>query len=223
MNNFIGNNINAIRVEYGLNQEDFARMADVSQTAISAWECGDTTPRKANVLKILKAFPELTFDDIMSEGNGFAVRSMRRASTTSKGWVEVPFYGSIAAGEPIEMIDRGDTYLVPESIAALHPNSGVFQAAGNSWNAGGIFDGFYIVVDFDITDPTNDHEPFAVSINDTCTVKSIQRLENGVKLLPNSYDETIKPIVLDYDDNEGTIAKTLGKVVWTFAPFDYGF
>ena len=85
------------------------------------------------------------------------------------------------------MIDRGDTYLIPQSIASEHPNSGVFQAAGNSWNKGGIFDGFYIVVDFDIVEPANEHEPFAVSINDTCTVKSIQRLENGVRLLPNSY------------------------------------
>ena len=223
MNNFIGNNINAIRVEYGLNQEAMAKMTGLSQTAISAWETGESTPRRANVLKVIKAFPELTFDDIMSEENGFAAKTLRRAAATSNGWVEVPFFGSIAAGEPIEMIDRGDTYLIPQSIAKAHPNSGVFQAAGNSWNKGGIFDGFYIVVDFDIVEPANEHEPFAVSINDTCTVKSIQRLENGVRLLPNSYDETIKPIVLDYEDNDGTMAKTLGKVVWTFAPFNYGF
>ena len=223
MNNFIGNNINAIRVEHGLSQVDLAKIAGVSQTTISAWECGESTPRKANVFKIMNALKGITFDDVMSEQNGYAMRVFEKAHISPNGWVEVPFYGSIAAGEPIEMIPRGDTYHVPESIARNHPNSGVLQACGNSWNKGGIYDGFFILVDFDIVTPENDHEPFAVSINDTCTVKSIQRLENGVRLLPNSYDETIKPIVFDYDEEGDNIVKPLGKVVWTFAPFDYSF
>lgn len=220
MQNFIGNNVRAFRIHKGLNQGQLADAAGVGQSTVSSWEIGETVPRKSNIQRLIETFPELEFDDIFSEEFGFAKKAVSRKAN---GWVEVPFYGSIAAGEPIEMIDRGDTYLIPQSIATEHPNSGVFQAAGNSWNKGGIFDGFFIVVDFDIVEPANEHEPFAVSINDTCTVKSIQRLENGVKLLPNSYDETIKPIVLDFDESDDTMAKTLGKVVWTFAPFDYGF
>lgn len=223
MRNYIGNNIRAFRVHKGLDQMQLAEAAGVGQSAISSWERGESTPRKSNIQRLINAFPELEFDDIFSEEVGFARTVTKQKRRANDDWVEVPFYGSIAAGEPIEMIDRGDTYLIPESIAEEHPNAGVLQAVGNSWNKGGIFDGFYIVVDFDIVEPSNEHEPFAVSINDTCTVKSIQRLENGVRLLPNSYDETIKPIVLDYDEDEGTIAKLLGKVVWTFAPFDYGF
>ena len=224
MNNFIGNNINAIRVEYELNQEAMAEKTGLSQTAISAWECGESTPRKANVLKIIKAFPEITFDDVMSESNGFAAKVLRRASAASSGWVEVPYYGSIAAGEPIEMIDRSETYLVPAQIVEAHPNSGVLQICGNSWNKGGIYDGFFVFVDFDIREPANEHEPFAVRINgDHATVKSIQKLENGLRLLPNSYDETIKPITFDYSKDGDMSVDTLGKVVWTFAPFDYGF
>lgn len=220
MQNFIGNNVRAFRIHKGLNQGQLADAAGVGQSTVSSWEIGETVPRKSNIQRLIETFPELEFDDIFSEEFGFAKRALSRKSG---GWVEVPFYGSIAAGEPIEMIDRGDTYLIPQSIAKSHPNSGVFQIAGNSWNKGGIFDGFFIVVDFDIVEPSNEHEPFAISINDTCTVKSIQRLENGVKLLPNSYDETIKPIVIDFDESDGTMAKTLGKVVWTFAPFNYGF
>lgn len=197
----------------------FARNIGVSKSAVTNWTSGLNAPDIEMIAKIATIY-NLPLSDILE---GRLESPIQNDEASKTGWVEVPFFGSIAAGEPIEMIDRGDTYLVPESIAAEHPNSGVFQAAGNSWNKGGIFDGFFIVVDFDITEPTNEHEPFAVSINDTCTVKSIQRLENGVRLLPNSYDETIKPIVLDYDESDGTIAKTLGKVVWTFAPFDYGF
>lgn len=196
----------------------FASRIGVSRSAVTNWTSGLNAPDIEMIAKIAGLY-SLPLSDIL-EGR---LESPIPESENESGWVEVPFFGSIAAGEPIEMIDRGDTYLIPQSIAKEHPNSGVFQAAGNSWNKGGIFDGFYIVVDFDIVEPANEHEPFAVSINDTCTVKSIQRLENGVRLLPNSYDETIKPIVLDYEDNDGTMAKTLGKVVWTFAPFNYGF
>ena len=203
-----------LREAANLTPQEVADRVGKSAKTIYAWESERGQPDADMLIRLCRLYGA----DI-TEFYDFAKSS--REDTPS--WVEVPFFGSIAAGEPIEMIDRGDTYLIPQSIASEHPNSGVFQAAGNSWNKGGIFDGFYIVVDFDIVEPANEHEPFAVSINDTCTVKSIQRLENGVRLLPNSYDETIKPIVLDYDDNDGTMAKTLGKVVWTFAPFNYGF
>lgn len=214
---YIGKQIRRFRNERNLSAGQLGQMVNPKKTesAVTSWERGRTSPDGDILIQLCRIF-EVDIADFYYDPPGYE-------NKMAQGWVEVPFYGSIAAGEPIEMIDRGDTYLVPESIAAEHPNSGVFQAAGNSWNKGGIFDGFFIVVDFDITNPTNEHEPFAVSINDTCTVKSIQRLENGVRLLPNSYDETIKPIVLDYDDSDGTVAKTLGKVVWTFAPFDYGF
>lgn len=197
----------------------FARKIGVSKSAVTNWTSGLNAPDIEMIAKIATIY-DIPLSDILE---GRLESPTPNNEEMKVGWVEVPYYGSIAAGEPIEMIDRKDTYLIPQSIAEEHPNSGVFKASGNSWNKGGIFDGFFIVVDFDITKPTNEHEPFAVSIDDSCTVKSIQRLENGVRLLPNSYDETIKPIVLDFDDNDGTIVKTLGKVVWTFAPFDYGF
>lgn len=203
-----------LREAANLSPQEVAQKVGKSAKTIYAWESERGQPDADMLIKLCRLYNADITEFYSYTSNG---------SDTRSDWVEVPFYGSIAAGEPIEMIDRGDTYLIPEKIAEEHPNSGVLQAVGNSWNKGGIFDGFYIVVDFDIVDPKNEHEPFAVSINDTCTVKSIQRLENGVRLLPNSYDETIKPIVLDYDDNEGTVAKPLGKVVWTFAPFDYGF
>lgn len=223
MSNFIGNNINAIRIDRGLSQEKIAEMTGISQTTISAWECGDSTPRKASVLKLLKAIPGITFDDVMSEHNGYATKVLAQSKPRKSDWVEVPFFGSIAAGEPIEMIDREDTYLIPASIAARHPNAGVLVTRGNSWNKE-IPDGYYIVVDFDIKNPSNDREPFAVCIDgETATVKSIQKLENGIRLLPNSYDETIRPIVFDYAKDGESVVTTLGKVVWAFAPFDCCF
>lgn len=222
MSNFIGNNINAIRVDYGYNQEDLAAAIGATQAAVSAWECGESTPRKSNVLKLINAIPGITFDDIMSEHNGYAAKAFKN-TRSQKNWIEIPYYGSIAAGVPIEMMDIADTYLVPSNIIEEHPNSGVLKIKGNSWNKE-IPNGYMVVVDFDMKRPSNDREPFAVSIDDsTATVKAIEELENGIRLLPNSYDPTIKPMTFDYGKDEGTTVSVLGKVVWVFAPFDYKF
>ena len=48
-------------------------------------------------------------------------------------------------------------------------------------------------------------------------------LEDGIRLLPNSYDPTIQPITFDYSKDEGRDVSVLGKVIWTFAPFNYKF
>lgn len=44
MENYIGDNIHAIRGNFGLSQEQLAAIAEVSQTSVSAWECGQTIP-----------------------------------------------------------------------------------------------------------------------------------------------------------------------------------
>lgn len=44
MENYIGDNIHAIRGNFGLSQEQLAAIAEVSQTSVSAWECGPDYP-----------------------------------------------------------------------------------------------------------------------------------------------------------------------------------
>lgn len=67
MQNFIGNNIHALRVNKGLSQTEFAKITGVSQSAISAWERGESTPHAQHVQALIEAIPELVPDDIMSE------------------------------------------------------------------------------------------------------------------------------------------------------------
>lgn len=59
--------------------------------------------------------------------------------------------------------------------------------------------------------------------SETATVKAVEMLEDGIRLLPNSYDPTIQPITFDYSKDEGRDVSVLGKVIWTFAPFNYRF
>ena len=208
-----------LREAAGLTAQEVGDKVGKSAKTIYAWENGRGQPDADLLIKLSKSY-NAKVNDFFE----YAVVSLD--SPTNVSWVEIPYYGSIAAGTPIEMLNVDDTYLVPSKIVNEHPGHrlGVLKIKGNSYNAGGIFDGFFVVVDFDETEPKNDHTPYAVSIDDeTATVKAIEKLEDGLRLLPNSYDPTIQPITFDYSKDDGRNVSVLGEVVWTFAPFDYRF
>lgn len=211
----MANKLREARNAKGLTAAEVGSQVGKSAKAIYSWESGQGQP-DADMLIELSRLYGLKVSDFYSP------LPIERENS----WVEIPFFGSIAAGVPIEMIDVDDTYLVPSKIVKEHEGHhlGVMQIHGNSFNAGGIYDSFYVVVDFDDKEPTNSHDPFAVSIdNSTATVKAIEELENGIRLLPNSYDPTIQPMTFIYDESNDRDVSVLGKIIWTFAPFDYSF
>ena len=83
MENYIGDNIHAIRGNFGLSQEQLAAIAEVSQTSVSAWECGQTIPRFSNAVKIVESLPSLTMDDVYSQVLGYARRVLQQADRRS--------------------------------------------------------------------------------------------------------------------------------------------
>lgn len=223
MSNFIGDNINAIRIDLGLSQEKFADLIGVAQTTVSAWEVGDSTPRKSAVLAITEAIPSITFDDVMSKENGYARKVLRnvQVDTEDSGYIEIPVVSDIAAGTPIELLECDFTFPCPKVIATAHPNSRWYRVVGNSWNRK-IPAGCLALVDFDLREPFNDRTPFAVCVNGyKATIKGVQKLENGYKLLPNSWDETILPITFDYNVDGTDEVTIMGEVVYATFPFDY--
>lgn len=120
MENYIGDNIHAIRGNFGLSQEQLAAIAEVSQTSVSAWECGQTIPRFSNAVKIVESLPSLTMDDVYSQVLGYARRVLQQAhpeSGSSFGFV--PLYGSIAAGAPTRCFRSRQIILCPCAVAAL--------------------------------------------------------------------------------------------------------
>ena len=96
MENYIGDNIHAIRGNFGLSQEQLAAIAEVSQTSVSAWECGQTIPRFSNAVRIIESLPGLTMDDIYSQVLGYARRVLQQAQPDSgSSFGFVPLYGSM--------------------------------------------------------------------------------------------------------------------------------
>lgn len=210
MSNFIGNNINAIRIHYGLSQERFAEVIGTSQTTVSAWECGESIPRKSNVDKMLAALPDLQFDDVMSEERGFANKVN---GFKSRGFVPVPLHGRVAAGIPIEMLEVDDMSEAPSRYVDDDPQAFMVRVVGDSMNRH-IHDGEYALVSPKYTEP-NDRDMFLVTVNGyDATIKHVRRLANGIELLPDSYDPTYRPQVYDFNEMDTPEIKILGKIVW---------
>jgi len=215
MNNFIGNNINAIRVHFGLSQEQLAEATGISQTTISAWECGESAPRKSNVMKIVNAIDGIQFDDIMSEEYGFAKKALKQPPSPFE---PVPLLGRISAGEPIAMDAFEDAREAPLKFKADDPDVFLLRVEGDSVNKV-IPNGNFALISPKYREP-NEHDLFAVCVNGyDATIKHVKKLANGFMLIPDSHDPTYRPTIYDYNDETTEEVTILGKVVWACMPY----
>ena len=222
MQKHISDNVRALRINKGLSQEQFARIAGVSQSAVSAWECGTSAPHAANIQRIIDAIPGLVPDDILSSEHGYAKRILRQTQSTitPHNVVDVPLFGSIAAGTPLEMIPTEGTYAIPAAIHKKHPRAFLLRVRGESMNRT-IPNGSYALVDPSLSE-ARDGKVFAVSIDNlSATIKRIHILNNGIELQPDSLDPTFASQVFDYAQSDTHTLTILGQVVWYTIP--YGF
>lgn len=212
--NHIGNNINAIRVDAGLSQVQFAQISGTSQTTVSAWECGKSKPRQSNIDRILQIFPYLTFDDVVSDEGGFAKRSLRQPDFAASA----PLYGTISAGQPLEMLPVEERVDLPASVSERYPKGFFLKVSGESMNRR-IPNGCLVLIDpTRALDASADGKVFAVCVgNEEATIKRVHLLHNGVELLPDSTDPTFEPRILNFGHPEDGL-RVLGEAVWFCSP-----
>lgn len=222
---YVADNIHAIRMDRGISQERLAELAGVAQTTVSSWECGKSLPSRPSIERLEKSLG-MTYDDIMSEENGYAARSpelLRPSSRTIAAVPEVspfaPVLGCIAAGEPSEMHEFRESFVVPSALKQLYPRAFYLTVHGNSMNRT-MPDGCLALVD-PAQREENEHDAFAVQVG-ACeaTVKRIRRTGKGIELVPDSLDPSHTPIVFTEGNNARSV-RILGKVVWVTTPFEY--
>lgn len=134
--------------------------------------------------------------------------------------VEIPLYGSIAAGEPIEMISNYDTYPVPEDIHDRYPKAFLLKVVGESMNRV-LPNGCYALIN---PCDTVEHpmKAYAVCVNGfDATIKRVKVLENGYELIPDSNDPTFRPQIYDYNEPDTDPVTVIGQVVWYMVPFGF--
>ena len=210
----IPENIDAIMAEFDITASSIARAAGVSEASVSDWRNKGAVPRRQNLERLCNYFG-LTPDDILSESNGYATKVHGRVASR---FLPVPLYGSVAAGTPIEMLPVDDMKEAPARYTEDDPDCYLVRVRGTSMNRC-IQDGDYALVSPKYTE-TNEHDMYLVTVNgDDATIKHVRKLENGVELVPDSYDPTFRPQIFDFGDESTPPVRVLGKIVWRCAAF----
>ncbi len=132
-------------------------------------------PNRARALEVLR-LPETAEANV----------SLLKPAVESTGTVELPKYGKIAAGTPIEALRGNDTISVPTEMVGAGQHYAL-TVAGDSMVEAGILDGDTVIIRR--TDTVENGE-IAVALVDGCevTLKKIRRKGNAVALEPCNKD-----------------------------------
>lgn len=207
-----GYKIAEARIAKGWSQQDLAEKLGTTQQTIQRYEAG-ARDIKSSVLVKLSAALGVTISYLLG---------MENASIPSNAMTDVPLYGSIAAGTPIEMMEVEDMHPVPTALHDKYPDAFLLKVEGDSMNRI-LPNGCYALVDpCDDIDYSGD--PYAVCVNGCdATVKRVRKLNNGFELAPDSNDPTYKPTVYDYGVKGTATVTVIGRVVYYVLPFDWRF
>ena len=198
------------RIAKGWSQQDLAERLETTQQTIQRYESG-ARDIKSSVLVSLSKVLGVTISYLLG---------MENDSIPNNSTVDVPLYGSIAAGTPIEMISSESSQPVPIEVQCRYPSAFLLRVRGESMNRV-LPNGCFALIDPEQREPVN-CKAYAVCVNGyDATIKRVRRLQNGFELAPDSLDPTYKPTVYDYGEPGTDTVTIIGRVVYYVLPFDW--
>lgn len=207
-----GYKIAEARIAKGWSQQELADKMETTQQTIQRYESG-ARDIKSSVLIKLSSVLDVTISYLLG---------LENASIPNNSTVDVPSYGSIAAGTPIEMVEVKDSQPVPLKVHERFPKAFLLKVEGESMNRI-LPNGSYALVDPDQKE-TISGKPYAVCVNGyDATIKRVRRLNNGFELIPDSNDPTYVPTVYNYNEPGTEPVTIIGRVVYYVLPFDWEF
>lgn len=210
-----GYRIAEARNSKGWSQQRLAEEIGTTQQTIQRYESGTRDIKSGTIIKLSNAL-----DVTVSYLLGMSDES--ESVNKSTQFIDVPIYGSIAAGQPIEMLKVDNTHPVPVKIMAKYPKSFLLKVEGESMNKI-LPNGCYALID-PCKDVASDNKPYAVCINGyDATIKRVKKLANGFQLVPDSTDPTYAIQTFNYNEPDTELITIIGKVVWYTLPFDWEF
>ncbi|HJR43627.1 MAG TPA: transcriptional repressor LexA [Gemmatimonadaceae bacterium] len=130
---------------------------------------------------------------------------------TSRRIQPVPYYGKIAAGEPMLLPENRQGFITMDRRFVPSENVFFFRVKGDSMIGRGIFDGDYVLVQprAEVREGTL----VAARVGDGATVKTIKRMDGEVVL------EAANPAERDITIRPGDDFSIIGPVCGVFRPF----
>ncbi len=203
------------RKDAGYTQEQAAEKTGIALGTLRRWEQGVNEPDMGSIIQLAKLYKTST-DKIL--GSDFSPLN----SAADQAFIDVPLFGAIAAGTPIEMISVEDTFPVPAKVHEKHPDAFLLKVVGESMNKI-LPNGCYALVD-PCEDVEVNGQPYAVCVNGyDATVKRVDKLANGFRLRPDSNDPTYADKTYNYNEPGTEQITIIGKVVYYVLPYDWGF
>ena len=200
------------RIAKGWTQKDLAKKIGTTQQQIARYESGDTDVKSSVLVKMSNAMG-VTISYLLG---------MENAALPNNSTIDVPLYGRIAAGEPIEMVEVEDSQPVPIKVHEKFPDAFLLRVEGDSMNRI-LPNGSYALIDPAQKEPISG-KPYAVCVNGfDATIKRVRRLNNGFELVPDSTDPTYVPKVFNYNEPGTDPVTVIGRVVYYVLPFDWEF
>lgn len=205
----ISKNIKRLRMNRDWTQEQLAEKVGVTRSTVTQWETGWSKPRMGAVEKLAAVF-------------GVSTSDMVNDQSEPSAFVEVPLYGSIAAGTPIEMQRVESSHHVPTKVREKYPDAFLLKVDGESMNRV-LPNGCYALVDPRQTADCNG-APYAVCVNGyDATIKRVRQLNNGFELVPDSNDPTYLKKTYNYNEPDTEEITVIGRVVYYVLPYDWSF
>lgn len=206
-------NLKHIRKASKSSQEKVSRDLDIPISTYRAWEQLVNTPRSNDLSKLADYFG-VTVDDLLGRTLPKDAKLPVVAET-----VMVPLYGSIAAGDAIEMLEVRDYFPVVKDIASKYPDGFLLQVKGESMNRV-LPNMAYAYID--PTESVISGKVYAVNINGyDATIKRVRQLNNGFELIPDSTDPTFESKVYDFGNPDTEHVRIIGRVVYYVLPLDF--
>lgn len=191
----------------GWNQAQLAEAIGTTQQVISRYESGEREPRVSAFEKMSRAMGVTLSFLLGVSDNPYATPSAPADIPM------VPVVGRIAAGDPREAIAQTDEYapLPPQFV-----NDGYeyiwFQLSGNSMNKHFASETWLLIR---FVGEVKNGEIGAFMVNgDDATVKRVRYEDDGVHLVPESYDPEYREIFISKNDPSAPSFRPLGPVVY---------
>lgn len=210
-----GYKIAEARIAKGWSQQQLAEKIGTTQQTIQRYESGARDLKSSVIIKLSSALG-VTISYLLG------LKDTDDGSVLENQFVDVPLYGSIAAGTPIEMMEVEDTFPVPARMHDAHPEAFLLKVEGESMNRI-LPNGCYALVDPCETVEENG-APYAVCVNGyDATIKRVRKLNNGFELVPDSTDPTYPVQTYNYNEPGTETITVIGRVVYYVLPFDWSF
>ncbi|WP_309244142.1 S24 family peptidase [Paenibacillus sp. GbtcB18] len=211
-------NLRKLREDKGISKAELARRVGVSDVTVGYWETGKTEPRMGKVEMVADVLG-VTVDELLFDVKPVS-NNKEDTSPIKNEKYQVPLYGAIAAGLPLEMIKVEELIDIPEYILAQHPDSFLLRVNGDSMNRI-IPNGAYALIDPAAEVLNGDVAAVAVNGYDA-TLKRFYKLQNTLVLEPDSFNSEHSPQTF-VSSNEDCTVKVIGKMVWYMSPYNIKF